>query len=332
MPSPNSAVFLSYASQDAVAARRIVATLRAAKIEVWFDEAELVGGDAWDRKIKQQIRECALFLPVISAHTEARLEGYFRREWRMAVDRMADMDDALPFLFPIVIDDTNESTARVPDRFRERQWTHLPAGETSPAFVERLTTLLAGNSAPDPTPSTSPAGTARFRNGKPGGMPTWLIACMVIFGVGTGLYYAVRLPLLQQRDPAPSSSVVTPAETPPLSDERPYFIGTLAVPPTQVIVRSPESTAFAEGLQEEILTELSRMSAFEIVAQPTTAATTAGPAADFVVETSLQVDGTDRRITLRIIEAATNRHVAAETFSVSASATDSAALERKELA
>ena len=38
------AVFLSYASQDAEAARRICEALRAAAIEVWFDLSELRGG------------------------------------------------------------------------------------------------------------------------------------------------------------------------------------------------------------------------------------------------------------------------------------------------
>jgi hypothetical protein len=78
------AVFLSYASQDAEAARRICEALRAAGIEVWFDQNEpldplgahgLVGGDVWDAKIRKQIRECALFIPIISANTQARLEG-----------------------------------------------------------------------------------------------------------------------------------------------------------------------------------------------------------------------------------------------------------------
>jgi hypothetical protein len=59
-PGPH-AVFLSYASQDAEAARRLYEALRAADIEVWFDRSELRGGDAWDQSIQRQIRECALF-------------------------------------------------------------------------------------------------------------------------------------------------------------------------------------------------------------------------------------------------------------------------------
>jgi len=42
-----------------------VEALRAADVEVWFDQSELVGGDAWDTKIRGQIGSCALFVPVI---------------------------------------------------------------------------------------------------------------------------------------------------------------------------------------------------------------------------------------------------------------------------
>jgi len=43
MSDSSKAVFLSYASQDAEAARRICDALRAAGVEVWFDQNELVG-------------------------------------------------------------------------------------------------------------------------------------------------------------------------------------------------------------------------------------------------------------------------------------------------
>ena len=53
MSEPGKAVFLSYASQDAEAAQRICDALRVAGVEVWLDqEGGLVGGDAWDRKIR----------------------------------------------------------------------------------------------------------------------------------------------------------------------------------------------------------------------------------------------------------------------------------------
>jgi hypothetical protein len=72
----NKAVFLSYASQDAEAAKRICEALRQAGVEVWFDQSELRGGDACDRKIRKQIQSCALFMPSISASTQSRRAGW----------------------------------------------------------------------------------------------------------------------------------------------------------------------------------------------------------------------------------------------------------------
>ena len=97
----------------------------------------------WDRHITKQIRDCVLFVAVISSHTDERSGGYFRREWRLAVERMRDMADDRPFLVPIVIDATREDSARVPDRFREFQWLRLPAGETPLDAVERIRRLLS---------------------------------------------------------------------------------------------------------------------------------------------------------------------------------------------
>jgi hypothetical protein len=139
----NSAVFLSYAAEDAKAAQTICAALRAASIEVWFDQSELRGGDAWDAAIRSQIKACALFVPVVSMNSRARVEGYFRLEWKLAVDRSHLMAAERPFLVPVVIDATSGADARVPDRFREVQWTRLPNGETPPEFTHRIRRLLA---------------------------------------------------------------------------------------------------------------------------------------------------------------------------------------------
>jgi len=171
MSASTKAIFLSYASQDVEAAGRLCDTLRAAGLEVWFDRNELRGGDAWDASIRRQIRECALFLPLISASTDSRGEGYFRLEWKLAVDRSHLMADDQPFLLPVVIDGTAEVTARVPDRFRERQWTRLllEDSENAGAFAARVRTILDGAASPvaatqstgvasgDPRPSNLPS-------------------------------------------------------------------------------------------------------------------------------------------------------------------------------
>src|ERR1700689_931330 len=113
---PGRAVFLSYASQDAEAAQHLCDALRAAGVDVWFDRSELRGGDAWDRHIRERIRDCRLFVAVISQHTEARDEGYFRREWKLAVDRTHDMAEKKAFLVPGAVDGTSERGTSVPEK------------------------------------------------------------------------------------------------------------------------------------------------------------------------------------------------------------------------
>ena len=159
MSESTKAVFLSYASQDADAARRICDALRAAGLEVWFDQNELRGGDAWDASIRRQIKDCALFVPIVSANTQAREEGYFRREWNLAVNRTLDMAQDKAFLLPVVIDGTGDATARVPDKFRDVQWTRLPGGESAEPFAERVCRLL-GATAPAAPATAQPAARA----------------------------------------------------------------------------------------------------------------------------------------------------------------------------
>jgi len=55
---------------------------------VWFDQSELVGGDAWDQKIRKQIKDCALLIPInLGGQLRRGREGYFRLEWRLADQR-----------------------------------------------------------------------------------------------------------------------------------------------------------------------------------------------------------------------------------------------------
>jgi hypothetical protein len=140
---PEGAIFISYASQDRAAAKSIRTALEGANVDVWFDQARLEGGDDYDRKIRRNIKNCSLFMPLISANTRAREEGYFRLEWRLAVERSMMIDDSIPFILPISIDDTHANEeARVPGRFLSLQWTKVPGGVATPEFVEHVVKVI----------------------------------------------------------------------------------------------------------------------------------------------------------------------------------------------
>ena len=257
------AVFLSYASQDAEAARRVCDALRAGGIEVWFDQSELRGGDAWDQKIRRQIRECALFMALISAHTDARPEGYFRREWRLAVDRTQDMADDEPFLLPVVIDDTSDATARVPDRYRQAQWTRLPDGVTPSAFVERVSSLLAPDRHNSRAPTRpSPASTPKARTIPRAFLALLLLAAVAVVGVG---YFALDRFGVSKRvadvgtPSAPALRAVTPAQVVP---ER-----SIAVLPFVDMSQKHDQEYFSDGLSEELINHLSHNAELKVIAR-----------------------------------------------------------------
>ena len=255
MTEPSRAVFLSYASEDLEAAQRICEALRAAGIEVWFDQSELRGGDAWDASIRRQIKECALFVPVISAHTDARPVGYFRREWHLAVDRMMDYAEDQPFLLPVVIDDTDEATARVPERFRERQWTYLKAGAATPEWVERTKRLLTEPASPARRAAAVPA-VQRRRH-----WPTVLAALS-----GAALAVVVATTLWKQRTgtmtPAPVAKTVTAAAA---RDRK-----IIAVLPFDNLTGRAEDASLADGLQAEVLNRLARLRELTVISRTST--------------------------------------------------------------
>src|SRR5215469_18717152 len=149
------AIFLSYASQDGDAARRICDALRAEGIEVWFDQSELRGGDVWDQKIRREIRDCALFIPIISTNTASRREGYFRLEWDLADQRSHRMARDQAFIVPVCLDATPGAGTDVPESFQRVQWTRLLGGEPPPEFVAGIKRWLSPDS---PTTARLPAG------------------------------------------------------------------------------------------------------------------------------------------------------------------------------
>jgi hypothetical protein len=138
-------VFLSYASEDRAIARKIFQALANAKIDAFFDKEGLVGGDNWDPKLIEKIRNCSLFIPIISQNTLVGGARVFRSEWVQAIDLFrqspAWYSPSDVFVAPVAVDDTREDHARIPPEFRKTQWMRLPQGEPTPEFVERVKQL-----------------------------------------------------------------------------------------------------------------------------------------------------------------------------------------------
>jgi len=215
--APRGAIFLSYASQDAEAAKRICEALRAAGVEVWFDvEGGLETGDEWDAKIRRQIKECVLFLALISANTQARDEGYFRIEWELAAQRALGIASGVPFILPVVIDATREPEALVPDRFRAVQWTRLPGGEVTPEVKARLLKLwshrvgLAKHQAAESASGRAPVAADTSPPARLGRSPP---RAAIMLALAVAALAAGVVTFLGSRRPAGGPEVTAPATT-----------------------------------------------------------------------------------------------------------------------
>jgi hypothetical protein len=138
------AIFISYTHEDQVAALRLRDFLEneAGIDDVWIDHRRLEAGDDWDHQIRRNIKNCSYFMPVISAASTRRLEGYFRREWAWAVERARDFAASVPFIIPVVIDDTPQNVDDIPDRFSRSHWTRLRGGVGDEEFRRRMVGLV----------------------------------------------------------------------------------------------------------------------------------------------------------------------------------------------
>ena len=320
MTEPAKAVFLSYASQDAEAAQRICDALRAAGIEVWFDQSELRGGDVWDQKIRHQIRDCALFIPIISANTQARPEGYFRLEWRLADQRTHLMGRSRAFLVPVCIDNTPDLDADAPDSFLAIQWTRLPAGETSTVFTKRVAHLLSPEAAPAPaeagsTAAAVPQATAALR--QPASGPAispqtqWVVLIAVLAVVGVGYLAVDKFWISSSATPSSAARFAPP----------PHSISVL---PFVNMSGDPKQEYFSEGLTEELLNSLSRINELQVAAR-TSSFSFQGEHPDIatvahklnvgaVLEGSVRRSAHTIRVTAQLINAVSGFHLWSQTY------------------
>ena len=323
MNTTSRAVFISYASQDAEAAGRICEALRAAGLEVWFDQSELRGGDAWDQQIRRQIHECALFVPVISATIQGRPE-IVRREWRLAVDRTHDMSERVAFLVPVVIDDTGDAQADVPDAFRAVQWSRLPSGPT-PAFVARISQLLSPSKSQAPAHARPSNGSVPFseRQGAIGAVSlrlrlvSLLIAAVTVIGVGYLAADKFFLPKRTLQTSAPGGQPTAPAQG--ATSEK-----SIAVLPFIDISEKRDQGYFSDGLSEELIDLLGKVPGLHVPArassfyfkgkQSTLPDIAKALNVTHVLEGSVRKSGDRLRITAELVHVADDTRVWSETF------------------
>jgi TolB-like protein/Tfp pilus assembly protein PilF len=240
LTEPSHAVFLSYASQDAEAAARICDALRAAGMKVFFDQRELRGGEAWDQRIRREIHDCELFVPLISVNTASRREGYFRLEWDLADQRTHMLARNRAFVVPVCLDATPDRGADVPESFQRVQWTRLPDGHTPPEFVRRIEQLLSEKEVPTTVPS--------YRGRRSWVRPAWL--AVAIAAAAVAAYCLIERPWIARPPPA---ATFAPASR------------SIAVLPFVNMSGDQSQQYFSDGMSEDLIVALSQFPGLKVI-------------------------------------------------------------------
>jgi len=320
-PSTTAAVFLSYAREDTDAARRIADALRGFGVEVWFDQNELRGGDSWDQKIRGQIRTCTLFMPVISAATQQRAEGYFRREWKIAVERTHDIADGVPFIMPVVIDATTESAALVPEQFMRVQWTRLAGGMPTPEFVAQTKRLLAPRRPAGASPASSSA--AASAPAKSSQAPLLAVAAIAVLAIGAAVFFALR--------PATKEKIAVAELPKPVAETKAAAPAALKISAKSIAVlpftnmsEDKDTGFFADGVHEDLLTNLAVVAELKVISRTSvlqyrgTTKTMRQIGQElgvaYLLEGSVRRSGNKVRVTGQLINTSNDEHVWAKSY------------------
>lgn len=135
-------VFLSYASEDRQVVDALRQELEAAGVDVWFDRQALQAGDDYEAKIKRNIENASLFVPILSQATLTARRRFFRIEWDHAEKIAVQVPPSQRYILPVVIDDVAPNDPAIPERFRKINWVRLEPGKPSPELVAILRQLF----------------------------------------------------------------------------------------------------------------------------------------------------------------------------------------------
>ncbi len=150
LPRKENGVFISYAHEDRYIAQQLFERLHAAGVNVWLDEDKLECGAEYEKRIRNAINSCKVFLTILSSQVKADLvaqtDRWYQKEWQWAQSRhdeeehVSSNGQAQFKVIPVVVGDY---------RFNEDYHQKLPtcvtgatAFESAKNNVERLIHII----------------------------------------------------------------------------------------------------------------------------------------------------------------------------------------------
>ncbi|MBK8783449.1 MAG: toll/interleukin-1 receptor domain-containing protein [Anaerolineales bacterium] len=113
-------VFISHASEDNAAAKRLTKRLKDDGFDPWLDLDRLLPGQDWNLEIEKAMRESGAILLCFSEESVSK-ESYIQKEYKRAMRIQEEKPEGTIFVIPVRLDE-----CELPFYLREIQWVDYP--------------------------------------------------------------------------------------------------------------------------------------------------------------------------------------------------------------
>lgn len=138
-PFEKGSVFISYSSEDRPFANQLYEEIRSIGLPVWLDKRALTPGEEWLKCIESNLRNCSVFIPVISPFTlEADESRFYRREWELAIGLAGERPGSGMPILPVQVGPIPRDCTAIPGLFRTLHWIDAPDGKISDDGLFRI--------------------------------------------------------------------------------------------------------------------------------------------------------------------------------------------------
>jgi TolB-like protein/Tfp pilus assembly protein PilF len=235
------------------------------------------------------------------------------------VERTHLMAEGVPFLTPVVVDETPESAAVVPAEFLRVQWVRLPGSLPTPQFIDQVKRMLGSpGQAPAPAPRVH-TGSAPNAPGNRKLMVAGVVALVVAIAATVLIMRRPPTPSVAQSAPVAVAEAAAPAAPSLAVDPK-----SVAVLPFENMSEDKENAFFTDGVHEDVLTNLSFIKDLHVVSR-TSVMQYRGTTKSikqigkelgvaYLLEGSVRREGNKVRVTGQLIDARTDEHVWAKAY------------------
>ena len=120
-------IFLAHANEDKAEVIKLYDRLQQQGYKPWLDKKDLLGGQSWRAEIPRVIKSSQVFIACLSNQSVAK-QGYVQREFRMALQEMANKPPGQIYLIPVRLDDCEIPELRQEEygiNLRDLHWVDL---------------------------------------------------------------------------------------------------------------------------------------------------------------------------------------------------------------